>query len=213
MKLGKLNPYQLLIGLFIGVVGSLGFTTLRNQTQPAPIIIEPAPTATAPQPTPTPAPMTVFVNGAVVNPGVYVVSADARVEELIEAAGGFTADAFVDGVNLAQPLSDGAQVFVATEGDSAEFQPPLFSSPAQGATSESEVSGQSGLTSSGLININTANREQLEAIPGVGTATAQKIVSYREDNGPFAAIEDIMNVSGIGEGKFADMQDSITVRE
>lgn len=216
MKLSKLNLYQLIIGIALGVIGSVGFMTLRNQTHPAPIVIEPAPTAVPPAATPTAGPLTVFVNGAVNEPGIYELLPNARVQDVVAAAGGFSDNAFTDGVNLAQVVFDGAQVYVPRQEDSVEVQQQLFANTIQGTpvATESDSNGEtSGINTNGLINLNTATRAELEQIPGVGEATAQKIVSYREDNGPFTDIEEVMNVSGIGESKFAQMQDSITIGE
>ncbi len=214
MKIGSVNVWHVLTTLFLSVAGSVGFMTLRNQTQPAPIIIQPAPTAAPPAATSTPAPLTIFVNGAVNTPGLYDVPAGARVQDAVEAAGGFASNAFVDGVNLAEPVFDGVQVYVSTVADSAEIQQTLLSNPVQGnppSNASETTSNDSAITADGLVNINSASRDQLEEISGVGPSTAQSIVSYREDNGPFTDIEEIMNVSGIGEGKFDQMKDSITV--
>lgn len=210
MNKGKIVITQVLFGLFMGIIISFGFMTLRNQTQPAAIIIEPQPTTPPPLPTPTPAPISVFVNGAVNATGVYELPFTARVADAIAVAGGFSANAYVEGVNLAAPLSDGVQIFVGDMAQSAEIKQTLLTNPIQASTT-SATNNQP--TSNGLININTASSSDLETIAGVGPSTAQSIISYREDNGPFTAIEEIMHVSGIGEKTFEKLRDSITISE
>ena len=208
MNKGKIVIPQVLIGLFLGIIATFGFVTLRNQTQPAAIIIAPAPTPSPPLPTATPAPISVFVNGAVQVAGVYELPANARVQDAIEAAGGFSATAYVDGVNLAAQLTDGAQIYVGDVAQSAEIKQTLLTNPIQSPTQPANQP-----TAAGLTNINTASRADLETITGVGPSTAQSIISYREDNGPFTNIEELMNVSGIGEKTFEKLRDSITIDE
>ncbi len=122
-------------------------------------------------------------------------------------AGGFTAQADTAVVNLAFPLQDGMQLFVPALGEAAPVTADLFTLP---DTRSVEVS----LTAAdGLVNLNTASLAELDALPGIGPSTAQKIIEYREANGRFATIEDIMNVSGIGQAKFDQIKTLITVGE
>ena len=206
MKFDRQNLPYFLIVLVVGVVLGIGGLTLRTRTQPASIkILPPEPTIT-PEPTATPGPIAVFVNGAVLREGVYNLSPDSRVEQAIEEAGGFTAVANTTVVNLAQPLTDGAQVYVPSQDEASE---PAFvvSSPVvsnlTGNADDSNVGG--------LVNINTATIEELESLTGIGPSTAQKIADFRDENGPFAAIEEIMEVPGIGDGKFEKLKDQITI--
>lgn len=208
MKAGKINFVQSAIAAMLGLMLGVGGLTAMNRTRPAAIIIEPAPPTAEPGPTATPQPISVYVNGSVNAPGVYELPADSRVQAAIDAAGGLSADAFVDGVNLAQLLFDGAQVYVVSAEQNAGAQAALL---ANTVSSNSGVSGGAANSESGVVNLNTATSEQLQTIPGVGPSTAQKILDYREDNGTFQMIEDIMNVSGIGEGKFEAMRDFIAV--
>lgn len=150
-------------------------------------IIEPSPTSV-----PTPVQLAVYVTGAVVSPGVYYLPEGSRMEQALQAAGGAAADADLNRVNLAQKLRDEQQVYVPKMG---EENPPVPSSSAGG----------------GLININSASAAELETLPGIGPTLAQCIVDHREANGPFAAIEDIMDVRGIGEGVFEGIRDLVTV--
>jgi competence protein ComEA len=167
--------------------------------------------ATAVSPSASPsaaAEIVVDVCGAVVHPGVYHLPADARVCDLIAAAGGTTSRAQVAAVNLAARLVDGQQVVVPKRGESPA--PGAFGGSSPGA-------GVGGLSASGAspvaapVNLNTATLEQLDALPGVGPATAQKIIDYRTANGGFRSIEDLKNVSGIGDAKYEALKDLVTV--
>ncbi len=155
-----------------------------------------APLAASPSAAPSAAPdVTVYVCGAVRSPGVVRLPAGARVCDAIELAGGATSAAELAAVNLAAKVVDGQQIVVPERGAAPAAATGDVSSPAAG----------------GLVNINTASVDELEELQGVGPATAQAIVDYRTEQGPFTAIEGIMDVPGIGDAKFAAMKDSITV--
>lgn len=145
----------------------------------------------------------VHVVGAVANPGVYTLEEGARVADAVELAGGLAPDACDSSVNLARVVVDGEQVYVPTD---AEVEAGL--APASGSSPPaSSADGGAGA----LVNINTATSEQLQALPGIGPATATAIISHREENGPFEAKEDIQKVSGIGPGKYAKIESLICV--
>lgn len=152
--------------------------------------------ATAPQP------LFVHVVGAVNSPGVYELHEGDRVLAAVEAAGGLRDDACVEAVNLARDAVDGEQVYVPTNEEAA-----------QGTTRQAAAGGSADPTGAagGLVNINTASSEELQTLPGVGPATAASIIEYREGGGTFSAPEDIKNVSGIGDGKYAKLADKICV--
>ena len=207
--LDKNRIVWLAVGVFVGIIVGVGGMTLSKQVQPAPIVIVPPEPTTTPEATATPGPIRVFVNGQVAQPAVYELPPGSLVESAIEAAGGFTEEADTAVVNLAQPLSDGVQVYVPSEEEDVPVPLTVVSKP---NTSPAMVSA-GGSTAVGLININTATIEELDTLPGIGPSTAQKIIEYRESNGPFAAIENIMDVTGIGEAKFAKIKDQITVGE
>lgn len=135
----------------------------------------------------------VYVCGAVKNPGVYPLPTGARVYEAVEAAGGFQEDAGQVAVNLAQMLSDGQQVYIPT------------------AEEEEVIVRQEEEKQAGLININTADSDKLQELPGIGKSRADAIILYRENNGLFQSIEDIMNVSGIKSSVFERIKEYITV--
>lgn len=202
MKLDGKSLLQSGIGILIGLILGVGGMTLNKQTQPAAIVIAPPPT---PGPTSTPGPVRVFVNGAVNNPAVYAIPADSIVQDAILAAGGFAPNANSVLVNLALPVVDGMQILVPEEGVAATAPLAPVLSPGGGNITIP------GTDSSSLININTASTEELDKLPGVGPSTAQKIISYRESNGLFASIDDIKNVSGIGDAMFNDIKELITV--
>jgi competence protein ComEA len=163
----------------------------------------PAAAPSAPAASPAAPDALVYVCGAVRTPGVVRVPAGARVADALDLAGGPTSRAELAAVNLAAKVADGQQILVPEKG-----------SPAVAPASAVAAGGSSGggaAPSGGPVNINTATLEQLDELQGVGPATAQKIIDYRTANGPFASIEDIKNVSGIGDAKFAAMKDAITV--
>lgn len=148
----------------------------------------------------------VFVSGAVASPGVYQLNAGARVNDAIKAAGGFAQGAATDYNNLAREVVDGEQIHVPMlddlEGSQGQAAAPL-AGPAAGSAGTASPQG--------LVNINTADATELESLPGVGPATAAKIIASRESEGPFATPDELMRVSGIGEKKFAAIADLICV--
>lgn len=170
-----------------------------NRPRPAPIeVITPVPTATPePRSSPTPAPLRVYVSGAVRQPDVYLLPSGSIVKEALAAAGGPTEEADLDRLNLAIELHDQQQVHVPRRGEPAVVP--------GGADS-------GGPSASGPININTATVEELDALPGVGPAIAGRIVEYREAYGAFTAIEEIMEVKGIGPATFEEIKDLITAQ-
>ena len=148
----------------------------------------------------------VHVDGAVNSAGVVELSGqDLRVYDAVSAAGGLLDDADTSQVNLAEPLSDGAKIHIPHEGE--QYAEPEQAFVGQSQTSGATGSGQATL----LVNINTASSEELQTLSGVGEATARAIIEERERGGPFAAPEDLMRVSGIGEKKFEKVRDSICV--
>jgi competence protein ComEA len=159
------------------------------------------------QPAPTEAPISVHVIGAVPRPGLYEFPEDARVQDAIDAAGGLLAEADENASNLAALLEDGQQLNIPYQVGSE----PVDDGGASDLPSSSDDEGSTADPDTELVNINTATLEELDSLPGIGPTTAQKIIDYRTENGPFSVIEDIMNVSGIGPATFEDIQDLITV--
>lgn len=200
-------------------VVALGGATMFYMRQPAQAPIEIAPvdavtvtveaTATVPLPTPTPAPVRVYVTGAVVKSDVYFLPAGSIIRDAIEAAGGLAPEADAERINQALELKDQQQIHVPRQGET-DAPPPVQGGSTQPETTE-PGSGPAPGSPSGAININTANLEQLDSLPGIGPAIAQRIIDYRETVGNFTRIEDITEVSGIGEATFAKIKDMIVV--
>ena len=141
----------------------------------------------------------VYVCGAVNAPGVYELKKDARVFEAISLAGGMTAEAAPEAVSQARTVADGEQIYVPTV---REVQ-------MQGSGVEDIVTGNADV--SGKVNINTAGKEELMTLTGIGEAKAQSILDYREEHGKFGSIEDLMLIEGIKEGVFNKIKEDITI--
>ena len=164
----------------------------------------------SPYASPTPQELVVYVCGAVHRPGVYHLAAGARIADLLSAAGGAAAKAELQAVNLAAKLVDGQQVVVPVRGATAVAA--AGGSTGASGTSTTTASGASGSAGTAApVNLNTATAAELDALPGVGPATAQKIIDYRTANGGFKSVDDLKNVSGIGDAKFATLQPLVTV--
>lgn len=140
----------------------------------------------------------VHVGGAVRRPGLYQLSKGARVDDAIRAAGGVLEDANLDALNLAAKVKDGDKILVPTLNGEAETEAAgeaAGADPAQGR----------------LINLNTATVADLDTLPGIGPALAQRIISYREQHGGFRKLEDLLDVPGIGPAKFEELRDLVVV--
>jgi competence protein ComEA len=134
----------------------------------------------------------VHILGQVVRPGLYALPDGARAVDAVAAAGGFTPTADAGGVNLARFVSDGEQIVVPAIGEATTGPAP-------------------GIAGDGRVNLNTADAAALDTLPGVGPATAQKILAWREQHGRFEAVEDLLDVGGIGEAKLDAIRDLVTV--
>ena len=161
---------------------------------------------------PTSTNITVYVSGEVVKPGVYVLLATARVIDALQAAGGATNKADLVVVNLAAPLVDAAQVFIPRMGSTPRVTLPRphagINLPIAGG---SGGAGGSATFAAGIVDINSATLSDLDALPGVGPSTAQAIIDYRVANGPYASVDDLLNVRGIGPSKLAAMRARVRV--
>ncbi len=150
-------------------------------------------------PAPTAAPVFAHVEGAVAEPGLYRLAAGSRVVDAVAAAGGLTEQADRDALNLARPVKDGEQLHVPVLG---ENPPPVSGSQPQHGGAASGPA---------LVNLNTADIAELETLPRIGPAIAGQIVAWREANGSFTSVEDLLAVPGIGEKLLASLRDLVTV--
>jgi len=171
--------------LALGVTVGIGI--LRGATAPVESVIVEEAGDTAP-----PASIVyVHVFGAVAAPGLYVLADGARVVDVVAAAGGFTDAADAGTVNLARPVGDGEQIYVPAAGE----VPPAAAAP----------------PGDGRVNINTADVDALDTLPRIGEAMAQRIVQWREDNGRFTSVEDLLAVPGIGDKMLEALRELVTV--
>ncbi|CYV76009.1 helix-hairpin-helix domain-containing protein [Streptococcus suis] len=148
-----------------------------------------------------PSQLVVDVKGAVVKPGLYTLEADARVNDAVEAAGGLTSQADPKSINLAQKLSDETVVYVASKDENI--------SVVASTTTSSAMSQEEKNTS--LVNLNTATEADLQTISGIGAKRATDIIAYREANGGFKSVDDLNNVSGIGDKTMESIRPYVTV--
>ncbi|HEM3629740.1 TPA: helix-hairpin-helix domain-containing protein [Streptococcus suis] len=148
-----------------------------------------------------PSQLVVDVKGAVAKPGLYTLEADARVNDAVEAAGGLTSQADPKSINLAQKLSDEAVVYVASKDENISV---VTSTTASSAMSPEEKS-------TSLVNLNTATEADLQTISGIGAKRATDIIAYREANGGFKSVDDLNNVSGIGDKTMESIRPYVTV--
>lgn len=185
------------VAIGIGIVGCGVWAITRPTVEVEPAFIsEPgnARLLEADETTPTEiATIVVYISGAVRAPDVYVLPADARVKDLVMAAGGLTNEADSDQINLADKLADSQHVRVAGRGTAV--------APLDGATTEG----------SDKIDLNTASADDLEGLPGIGAALAERIIAYRTENGPLAQVEDLQKVKGIGGSVYDKILPLVTV--
>lgn len=153
----------------------------------------------------------VHVSGAVQKEGVVELEENSRVEDAIEKAGGFKENAYTKDVNLAYKLEDGMKIYIPTidEKENTKITTEV------GTEVENNYDGLANTSEEKLVsekvNINTANKEELDTLPGIGPSTAEKIINYRKENGKFKSIEEIKDVSGIGDSKYENIKDMIDI--
>jgi len=155
------------------------------------------------RPAPTSEPIQVHVAGAVVRPGVYDMPEDSRVIDVVEAAGGYVVEADKNALNLAARVEDAERLDIPYVAGYVPDETDGFVIISEGTPSS--------LAGGDLVDINAASLDELDKLPGIGLTAAQKIIDYREENGPFARIEDIVNVSGIGSATYEEIKDLIMV--
>jgi competence protein ComEA len=184
-----------LMVVLVAVLGGAGLWYARSLPKPV-TIAESGPGAAPPpvSPTSSPALLIVDVAGAVRKPGVYEFGEGERVVDAIERAGGPMPKADLSLLNLAAMLVDGTQILVPKIGPAVAGVPGAAPGP-----------------SSGLVNINSASATELETLSGIGEVLAATIVEYRDQNGPFASVDDLLDVSGIGPATLEEIRDQVTV--
>ena len=158
--------------------------------------------------------MAIHVTGEVKNPGVVKVKQGSRIEDIIEAAGGLTENADITNVNLAFEVEDGMKIRIPSNDEYNENEGNIIEHYITQDSGKGVIVSEdkSSENLSLVININTANETELEQLPGIGASIAGRIIDYRNKNGKFKAIEDIKNVTGIGETKFEKIKDLIKVK-
>ena len=197
--LGSLSGRELgLLGvLAVLALGGAALWYVRSLPQPVAIHAQPV---AAPSVTASPAVLIVHVAGWVEREGVYELPEGSRVIDALDAAGGPRRGAELSALNLAAPLTDGQQVLV-----------PRASASTAPTSSAAEAAGAAPAGSAALVNINTAGVEELETLPGIGEVLAATIVQYREEHGPFTSVDQLVDVSGIGEVTLEELRDLVTV--
>lgn len=204
-----LNQYRSHIYLTLALAALFGvYLSYERRPQPEAIqLVTATEAACAATATPEPTiPVVVHVVGAVSAPGVYVLDPDARIMDAVQAAGGMTEQADQEAINLADRLGDGQQIRVPLLGAT----PPPVPTPLLAGAGSATGTAPAGAVA--LINLNTASATDLEQLPGIGPALAQRIVAYRQENGQFATVDDVIKVSGIGEAILARIRDLVTVQ-
>lgn len=194
-----------------GVAGTAGQAVTGGTEGPdgpaTPEVVSRSAPATAAGATPQ-AELVVHVVGQVASPGLVRLKAGARVADAIESAGGATRTADLTAMNLARALVDGEQVFVPKPGE----QPPAALAPqVPGGAAAGNGSGSAGGPATGLVNLNTADLDALDSLPGVGPVLAQRIVDWRTEHGRFTSVEELGEVSGIGDKMLSELRPRVTV--
>lgn len=192
----------ILIALFI-LLGKNGDEELLIEGRENTSTVEQLAAEESPEENPEPKEIFVHLSGAVNKPGVLKLSEGTRVYEAVEMAGGLEVDADSSGINLARTLQDEERIHIPREGE-VQTNPVQYANPAT-----QSMGGGTG--QSGLININTADSAALQTLTGIGPSTAEKIMDYRQSSGPFRSIEQIKEVSGIGEKTYEKFKDKICI--
>jgi len=219
----KAHIYIILGGLCVVIIGLIYiFLQLQpgRQILPQDVIYDPVPAVAVPaaysdtesdtepdiQQQPE-APRTIIVHivGEVQNPGVFTLPYGSRVNHLLEIAGGGTVYADLSRINLAAELRDASQIRIPAFGDETEDL-IIYDEPAPPAAAQTP-----GITASGLVNVNTASLTELQVLPRIGPAMAQRIVDFREAHGNFASVDELINVSGIGDPTLDGLRHLVTV--
>ena len=205
MKSGWAAAWLIGFGIVLSLLVAGIILLVSSQPRGEPIRLLPPPTAP---------PLVIQVSGAVAQPGVYHLPPGSRVQDAIRAAGGLLPEASPETINQAELVQDGDLVWVPFKAPQNELLPgaPPGTPPSTPPALPSRLPERAASTTTAFpVNINTATGEELEALPGIGTELARRIIEYRTTYGPFSDPEDIQSVDGIGSGKFEAIKDLITV--
>lgn len=153
--------------------------------------------------------MIIHISGEVKNPGIVTLEIGSRIMDAIKKAGGATREADLAQVNLAYELQDGQKVYIPNKKEKVTEY--ITESSGNNVIVDGKNISNNNEGNDSKVNINTANLDELDSLPGIGPALAQRIIDYREQNGNFQSIEDLQNVKGIGDSKFSDIKDNIIV--
>lgn len=178
------------LGIVLGLLIAGAILLIASPPRGQPLVLSIAPTSST---------ITVYVAGEVNNPGVYTMSRLSRVVDAVQIAGGFSALADRNAINLAAMLEDGIEIIIPSLNDTSNSLPEAEKTPKQPTP-----------TVSYPININTAPQSLIEELPGIGPTKAQAIVTYRQEYGPFQKVEDLLNVPGIGDGLLSQIKGLIS---
>lgn len=157
----------------------------------------------------------VHVAGAVVNSGIVSLNENSRISDAIEKAGGLTEEADISKINLAYLLEDGMKIYIPTHNEIEEeknMENNINDIKEYVIQNNENLENNSKKNSNLKINLNTATQSELETLPGIGSATALKIINYRKENGKFQSVEDLKNVKGIGNNKFESIKELVSVK-
>ena len=191
----KGNKDKLIIIIVIMVLAGLGFYKSNNSDDEVDQNLLQFANTNIEETANNPKEIYVHIDGEVINPGLYKLTTDDRVNDLLVIAGGATDKASLKDINLAKRLEDEMKIYI----------------PSKDENLSNEVSDQSGISSSsGKVNINTATKDELKTLPGIGDSRAEEIIRYRENTG-FSKIEDIKNISGIGDKTYEKLKELISV--
>jgi competence protein ComEA len=201
------------IGLVAAIVAGVAMASSRPKAEAAPAL--PAAASAMANSSSVPASpanthIVISVVGKVANPGLVTLADGARVADAVQAAGGVLPGTDVTALNLARKLADGEQIYVGIPvPPGAADPPPDPATPSDAGTSTKSKKGKAAPDQK--VDLNTASAGDLETLPGVGDATAQRIVTWRSQHGSFNSIDQLRDVGGIGQGKFAKLKDLVTV--
>jgi competence protein ComEA len=182
------NLPSIALGLVCGLLAAGLIILVSSPPRGVPVALSPRPTA---------APLMVHVAGAVEAPGVYEMPLNSRIQDAIQKAGGSLPDANINALNLADKVIDGQKIIVPVIGED---------------TAKTSSSASKPDEPTGLINLNTASQSELETLPGIGPAKATAIIDFRNTNGPFQNLEDLMQIPGIGANICEDIKDLIIIQ-